>query len=236
MRAKISNRIILTVFAFIPIFCYVGGTATASRFALFALDVQIPVKQGQSMGEIRKNAIDKGIRQAVEEATYRLIPDQGIDIPYEAMEKNIFGKAKTFVPQYKILGEKRFPGIFNLSLQVTVDTVLLRKALLKTGVLKTETKGNSFTVPVNIEIRNLVDGKTFMELWKFFKQREDLAEGVRLISAHHGVFVFQLIPLQSMKEIVSQLLYHAPVSRGTFDVIEQKSNRLILSYRLQKTS
>jgi len=137
----------------------------ASRFSLFALDIQVPHEEGQPVGEIRKLAIDKGLQEAVEEATYKIIPDQGLDTTYEKLKTNIFDKASQFVPQYKILGEKTYPGTFELSLQVTVDTVLLRRALLKIGFLKILEKGTEG--PATLEIRNLVSGTILMKIMDF---------------------------------------------------------------------
>jgi len=212
-----------------------GGKAVgySSRFSLFVLDVQVPFREGQSEGEVRKMAIEKGLQEAIKEATYRIIPDQGLDTTYQKLKSHIFDRAHYFVPQYKILGEKRFPQTFNLSLQITVDTILLRKALLQIGVLKTGPTTGASSSPITLEVRNLIDGKVLMELWNFFKQREDLVEGFELVSARHGVFTFIFKPLRSTKEIISQILYHSGISEGTFDVIKQDNTTIVLSYRIQ---
>ncbi len=210
---------------------------SASRFALFALDIQEPLQEGKSVGETRKVAIAKGLSQAVEEATYKIIPQEGLDTSYQKLKSEIFDRASRFVPQYKILGERKFPGTFNLSLQVTVDLVLLRKALLSAGVIRTEKKEKTaLQNPSTLEIRNLVDGKTLTEILHFFKQRPDLVDDFEIISARHGDFVFRFYPLQSLGEITSQILYHAQISEGTFKVIKQEKNHLILSYRLEQPS
>lgn len=209
----------------------------ASRFSLFALDIQELLKEGQTVGEARRAAISKGLRQAVEEAAYRIIPQRGLDTTYQKLKTTIFDHASQFVPQYKILEEKQFPGTFSLSLQVTVDMVLLRKALLK---LKVSGKGEKKKVPVKspvtLEIRNLMSGKTLMEVLRFFKQRPDLADDFELVSASHGVFIFSFLPLQPLKVITSQILYHAQISRGTFSVVKQEKDHLVLLYSLGKQS
>jgi len=208
--------------------------AFASRFSLFALDIQVPLEEGRSVGETRKVAIAKGLQEAVEEATYRIVPDQGLDTTYQKLKSNIFDKAGQFVPQYKILGEKKFPGTFELSLQVTVDTVLLRRALLKLGLLRPAEKGSGQRI--TLKIQNLTSGKTLMEVMRFFNQRPDLAENFRLEAAHHGDFTFSFIPLQTLKEIVSQFLYQARISQGTFEVVKQDKDLLVLQYHLEKPS
>jgi len=212
----------------------IASSGAASRFSLFALDIQVPLEEGQSMGEARKAAIDKGLQEAVEEATYKIIPDQGLDTAYYKLKVNFFDKARQFVSQYKILGEKTYPGTFELSLQVTVDAVLLRRALLKLGLLKTLEKGTKG--PSTLEIRGLVSGMTLMEIMDFFKQRPDLAEDFKLTTASHGVFTFTFIPLQPLKEIASQILYQVQISQGTFEVIKQEENHLILQYQQKKPS
>jgi len=208
----------------------------ASRFSLFALDIQVPLQEGQSVGEARKKAISKGLRQAVEEATYKIIPQQGLDTTYQKIKTSIIDQAGRFVTQYKILGEKQFPGTFNLSLQVTVDLVFLRKALLDLGVLGAQEKKAASKGPITLEIRNLTDGKALIGIMDFFKQRPDLAEGFELVSVRHGVFTFSFLPLQPLKGIASQILYHAQISQGTFKVIKQEKDRLILLYQLEKQS
>ena len=223
-----NRKIVLAVFLIALLMLGAAHTGHASRFSLFALDVQVPLAEGQSVGEVRKTAIDKGLEEAVEEATYKIIPDQGLDTTYQKLKQNIFDKARDFIPQYKILGEKRFPETFDLSLQVTVDTVLLRRALLKLGLLKAAKEATSG--PVVLEIQNLVDGKTLMEIMGFFNQRMDLAEDFTLVTASHGTFTFSLIPLQPLKEIASQILYQAQISRGTFEVVTQEKGRLVLRY------
>jgi len=186
------------------------------------------------VGETRKAAIEKGLQEAVEEATYRIVPDQGLDTTYQKLKTGIFDRARQFVPQYKILGEKKFPGTFELSLQVTVDTLLLRRALIKLGLLKLGERGSGQLV--TLKILNLIDGKTLMEVLHFFDQRPDLAEKFTLEAAHHGDFTFSFIPLQPLKEIVSQFLYHAQISQGSFDVVKQDKDLLVLQYRLEKPS
>ena len=206
----------------------------ASRFSLFALDVQVPYEEGQSLGEVRKRAIENGLKEAVEEATYRIIPDQGFDTTYQKLKTDILDKAERFVPQYKILGEKQFPGTFDLSLQVTVDTVLLRRALMKLGLLKAAERSGGR--PVTLEVQSLTSGKTLMEIMEFFRQRPDLAADFKLKSAHHGDFTFTLIPLQSLKDIASQILYHARLSQGTLEVVKQEKDRLVLRYHPESPS
>ena len=215
-------------------FAVLPRPAFASRFSLFALDIQVPLQEGQPVGKARNLAIQKGLRQAVEEATYKIIPQEGLGTNYLTLEKEILDRPSRFVPRYMILGEKRFPGTFELSLQVTVDLVLLRKALLSAGLLKGENGVKpSMKVPSILEIRGLTDGKVLMEIMAFFKQRPDLAEGFKLASAHHGDFMFQFYPLQPLGKIASQVLYHAQISEGTFKVIKQNKTHLILSYQLE---
>ena len=227
----------LNILAFALAALFLIGTSHpvyASRFSLFALDIQVPVEAGQSTGEARKIAIDKGLQEAVEEATYRIIPDQGLEATYQTLKTHIFDKARQFVPQYKIMGEKEFPGTFDLSLQVTVDMVLLRQALMKLGLLKPIAKGAG--KPVTLEIQDLTSGKVLMEIMSFFDQRPDLAADFKLESARHGDFTFTFIPLQSLREIASQILYHARISRGTLQVVRQEKDHLVLRYRLESPS
>ncbi len=217
--------------------CVSISPAFASRFSLFALDVQVPLKEGQAVGEARKLAIQKGLRRAVEEATYKIIPQTGMGTDFHTLETEILDQPARFVPRYMILGEKRFPGTFDLSLQVTVDLVLLRKALLSAGLLKVENGARaSAATPSTLEIRGLTDGKVLMEIMAFFKQRPDLAEGFKLVSACHGDFTFQFYPLLPLGKIASQVLYHARISEGTFKVISQDTTHLVLSYQMARPS
>ncbi|RTZ90851.1 MAG: hypothetical protein DSY91_05845 [Deltaproteobacteria bacterium] len=64
----------------------------------------------------------------------------------------------------------------------------------------------------------------------FFNQRMDLAEDFTLVTASHGTFTFSLIPLQPLKEIASQILYQAQISRGTFEVVKEEKGLLVLRY------
>ncbi len=227
-------RVLVLGFLF---FCAGVRPAAASRFALFALDIQVPFQQGQAVGEARKAAIEKGLRQAVEEATYKIIPPEGLDTGYQKLKDEVLKRPGRFVPQYMILGEKRFPDTFDLSLQVTVDLVLLRKALLSVGLLKAgKSQKAARQAPFTLEIKGLTDGKVLLEMMTFFKQRPDLAEGFRLVSACHGDFVFQFIPIQPPAIIASQVLYHAQISEGTFKVVHQDKDCLVLAYQLGPSS
>ena len=75
-----------------------------------------------------------------------------------------------------------------------------------------------------------------MGVLKFFKQRPDLADDFELVSASHGVFTFSFLPIQPLGVITSQILYYAQISHGTFKVIKQEKDRLVLLYRLEKQS
>ena len=221
------------LFAFIGICLLWGGhPAFGSRFALFALDAEVPLQNGQSIGKAREAAIIQGLRQAVEEAIYKLLPPEGLGINNQKVSSQILDKAGHFVPQYKILGERQSPGTFEVSLQVTVDLVLLRKALISLGLIKTERgKGTIPNSPSTLVIRNLVDGTVLMEVINFFKQRPDLADHFALVTARHGEFTFQFFPMVSLDKIVTQILYHAQVTKGTFKLIKQGKDQLIFSYQ-----
>ena len=211
-------------------------SARASRFSLFVLDVQQPVKQGQPAGEIRKAAIAKGIRQAVEEATFKLLPNQDMEGHYQRLQSEIFEKAKQYVPQYKIIDEKQFPGMFRISLQVRVDLFLLRQALTDSGFLGAGKINTANLKPVTLEIQSLIDGRALMGLISFFDKRPDLARGFRLESASHGTFIFTFLPLQPLKEIVTRILYNASLSEGAYQLVSQEKNRVVLSYKLENPS
>ncbi len=203
-----------------------------SRFALFALDVQVPMATGQSTGKAREAAIAKGLRQAVEEATYKLIPQEGFGINYGKLKSEIIDKADRFVPQYKILGEKQYPGTFDISLQVTVDLVLLRRTLTDLGAIQGEKeKGKTAKSPSSLVIKNLTRGTVLMAVMEFFNQRPDLVEHFALIETRHGVFTFRFLPVETMDKIASQTLYHISLPEGTFKVVQQTKNRLVLSYQ-----
>ena len=215
----------------------IASPVCASRFALFALDAQAPKQKGKSAGEIREIAIEKGIIQAVEEATYRLLPEKGFGVTYQKLKSEVFDHANRFVPQYKILGEKTLNGTLEVSLQVTVDLVFLRKTLVSGGFIKTEfERGEASRSLSTLEITNLTNGKVLVEILKFFHQRSDLAGKFRLTRARHGDFIFRFFPLESMDTIATQLLYHAKISKGTFRVVKQKKNQLILSYQPNQSS
>jgi len=211
-------------------------SARASRFSLFVLDVQQPVKEGQPAGEIRTAAIAKGIRQAVEEATFKLLPNQAMEGHYQRLQSEIFEKAKQYVPQYKIIEEKQFPGTFQISLQVRVDLFLLRQALTASGLLGKNKNETANMKPVTLEIQSLIDGRALMALINFFNKRPDLARGFQLESASHGTFIFTFLPLQPLREIVTRILYNASLSEGAYQVVSQEKNRVVLSYKLENPS
>ena len=213
-------------------FLFGGHSAFGSRFALFALDVQVTLAAGQSTGKAREAAIAKGLRQAVEEATFKLIPQEGFGTNYVKLQSEIFNKADRFVPQYKILSEKQYPGTFDISLQVTVDLVLLRHTLTSLGAIRAEKgKEKIGTSPSFLIIKNLTRGTALMAVMGFFSQRPDLVEHFSLIEARHGTFTFRFFPMETLDTITSQILYHAPIHEGTFKVLEQAKNRLVLSYQ-----
>jgi len=213
-----------------------ASSAWASRFSLFVLDIQQPVKQGQPAGEIRKTAIAKGIRQAVEEAAFKLLPNQDMEGYYQRLQSELFEKAKQYVPQYKIIDEKQFPGMFRISLQVRVDLFLLRQALTASGLLGKDKKETVNTNPAILEIQALVDGRALMDLINFFEKRPDLARGFQLVSACHGTFAFTFIPLRPLEEIVTKILYNASLAEGTYQLISQGKDRVVLSYKLDTPS
>jgi len=231
ITCKIGTGLLLIFFAL-----GMGSSVWASRFSLFVLDVQQPLKQGQPIGEIRKAAISKGIRQAVEEAAFKLLPNQDMEGRYQKLQSEIFEKAKQYIPQYKIIDEKQFPGMFQIGLQVRVDLFLLRQALVASGLLGTKGKNTANIKPVTLEIQSLINGRALMDLLSFFDKRPDLARGFQLVSASHSTFIFSFVPLQPLKEIITRILYNASLSEGTYQLVSQEKNRVVLSYKLENPS
>jgi len=152
-------------------------------------------------------------------------------------DADVFQEAREAYQRRKgIDKDKQVPPLFQIGLQVRVDLFLLRQALVASGLLGTKGKNTANIKPVTLEIQSLINGRALMDLLSFFDKRPDLARGFQLVSASHSTFIFSFVPLQPLKEIITRILYNASLSEGTYQLVSQEKNRVVLSYKLENPS
>jgi len=81
-------------------------------------------------------AVKDGLKEAVEEAVWRMIPLTTMNKKYTILAENFFNRAQSFILSYKILEETSLTTGYQVLLEVVVDTSGIKKRLESLGLLQ----------------------------------------------------------------------------------------------------
>jgi hypothetical protein len=81
-------------------------------------------------------AVKEGLKEAVEEAVWRMIPLNTMNEKYTLLTENVFNRARSFILSYKILEETSLTTGYQVLLEVVVDTNGIKKRLESLGLFQ----------------------------------------------------------------------------------------------------
>lgn len=130
---KINNFILLTMlFLLFPL----NSVAEEPPYVTVNAD-GIAMIAGNNMAMARNQAINDALRKAVEEAVGSMVSAEMISLKFQLLDDQVYSKPQGYIQNYKVISEKPTGNLYQLTVQATVATDILKDDLSALGFLFT---------------------------------------------------------------------------------------------------